>query len=148
MALARRVRKAVVNIANGEPTSYDALDSYCAIASHFFVSVAKRYGYKLDIVEGVAFERYDYDFEIDTNHCWVQYQGKIIDLTATQFGVRANIHIVNDTNKKYHAVRKNQTVIDSLKHHWPKCQTLYDNQIRNQYKTARRKVVTAMETFA
>lgn len=147
MMLARRVRKEAVIIANGnEYGDCNDLNSYCAITSHFFVSVARRYGYNLSLVEGVAFED---DMEDDfVNHCWVQYRGKIIDLTATQFDVESNIHIVNVTNKKYRAIRKNQSVINSLKNKWPSHQTLYGNQIRHKYKAARKKIVEAVQIAA
>ncbi len=156
MALARRVRKAVVHITNENSYGdYDDLDSCCAIASHFFVSIAKRYGYNLSLIEGIAFEDHMPDDTYDKNdkyqsinHCWVQYQGKIIDLTATQFANVAKIHIVKDTNKKYYAVRKNQSVINSFKNDWPKCQTLYDENIRAGYKVARKKIVVSMKIAA
>ena len=146
--LARRVRHEVIIIAYGECCRWDDLSEYCAIASHFLVSIAKRYGYKLNLIEGVAFEPCDYDFDIDTNHCWVQYKGKIIDLTATQFGVKTKIHVVDDTNKNYHTVKRNQAVIKSMKNDWPREQTPYSNSNKRSLAKASEKIIEALEKIA
>ena len=71
------------------------LECFCAIASFFFTMVGRKFGYKLTLVEGIAFDSQvkalqngeQSDDDADSNHCWVEYDGKIIDLTATQFFV-------------------------------------------------------------
>jgi len=102
------------------------LSCYCAIASFFLVMVGKKFGYKLTLVEGVAFEEVDDLFEepdIDdlreqVNHCWVEYEGKIIDLTATQFAPVKKVHIVDTCDENYWATDRDAVVRKSLKADW------------------------------
>lgn len=91
------------------------LECYCAIGSYFLCMVARKFGYHLTLIEGVA---YDQSSPNDTNHCWVQYQGKVIDITATQFGYTSKVRIVNIANKDYTVVRANNNARQSLRAGW------------------------------
>jgi len=42
-----------------------------------------------------------YGFYEETGHCWLEYRDVIIDITATQFGVRRKVFITHCLNKRY-----------------------------------------------
>lgn len=91
----------------------DDLSCWCGISSYFLVMVGRKFGYHLSLVEGIAFNGgWDPD---QPNHCWVEYQGKIIDITATQFADVNKIHIVEKDDQNYDCVRRNNAARKSLK---------------------------------
>lgn len=92
-------------------STYD-LGCYCAISSYLLCLVAKKFGYHLILVEGVAFD----DFP-DPNHCWAQYKNTIIDITATQFGCSDKVHVTGIGDKKYKVIRR-LTKTRKMKHEW------------------------------
>ncbi len=110
------------------------LSCYCAIASFFLVMVGKKLGYKLTLVEGVAFEEIDDLFEepdiedlrAQVNHCWVEHSGKIIDLSAMQFNPDLDrVHIVDTCDEEYWATDYDAKVRKNLKKSWPDEQSPY-----------------------
>lgn len=113
--------------------SHEDLSCYCAIASYFLIMVGRKLGYKMSIVEGVAFEDcFDEDDELSClrqlmNHCWVEYDGKIIDLSAKQFDMNLKkVHVVNIGDKDYLPVDRNNKVRKNLKSgDWPSDQSPY-----------------------
>ncbi len=110
--------------------SGDDLSCYCGIASYFLVMMGRKFGYNLTLVEGVAFEYVDDEETIEdlrdqTNHCWVEYKGMIIDLTATQFALVKKVHIVGAADEKYWPTDRNNTVRKNLKADWPDDQSPY-----------------------
>jgi len=100
------------HIAGGDPKD---LLGYCAISSYLLCLVARKFGYRLTLVEGVAFDEYDSDY---INHCWVQYKKIIIDITATQFGCSNKVHITNTFDKDYNAVTRATKTRKNLRHYW------------------------------
>lgn len=78
---------------------YRDLGCFCAISSYFLKILAKKFGYRLALVEGHAFPYTPLDHDdldgVDINHCWNVYNGiKIIDITATQFaGQYKSVHL-------------------------------------------------------
>ncbi len=110
------------------------LSCYCAIASFFLVMMGRKFGYYLTLVEGVAFEKVDNVFEEpdindlreQTNHCWVEYKGKIIDLSAMQFNSDLDrVHIVDACDEDYWPTDRNNAVRQSMKAEWPREQSPY-----------------------
>lgn len=110
------------------------LSCYCAIASFFLVMVGKKLGYKLTLVEGVAFEEIDDLFEepeiedlrAQVNHCWVEYDGKIIDLSAMQFDPNLDrVHIVDTCDEEYWATDYDSKARKNMKKSWPNEQSPY-----------------------
>ena len=121
---------------NNEAYLADDLECYCAIASYFLVMVGRRLGYNLALVEGVAFDE-DVDAlqngeepqcygEDASNHCWVEYNGEIIDLTAKQFnrGLK-KVHIVDDDDENYWRLHRHNAARKRLKVEWSDEQTPY-----------------------
>lgn len=110
------------------------LECFCGIASFFLVMVAKKLGFKLSLIEGMAFNEWLINRlqtgcidnqGLDGNHCWVEHNGKIIDITATQFGIRQKVHIVDIGDDNYWVIDRNSTVRRSFKHEWPEDQNPY-----------------------
>ena len=70
------------------------LECYCAIGSKILKLLEEKYGYDVTFVQG----QYGSDF-ITTpgylNHCWTEYNSRIIDVTATQFGIKEKVHIIS-----------------------------------------------------
>lgn len=89
------------------------LGCYCAISSYFLCLVARKFGFYLTLVEGVAFADYP-----EANHCWTQYKKTIIDITATQFGCSDKVHVVKIGNKKYKVIRRLTKTRKNFKHDW------------------------------
>lgn len=113
--------------------NYDGLACLCAISSYFLAMVGRQFGYHLTLVEGLAFDEYIEDLlwddeccePPDVNHCWVEYKGKIIDLTATQFddSVR-KVHIVDADSENYWPINRHNEARRRLKT-WPDDQSPY-----------------------
>ena len=110
-----------------------AVHDICAIASYFLIMVGRKLGYKMTLVEGVAFEDcFDEDDGLSClrqlmNHCWVEYDGKIIDLSAKQFDMDLKrVHVVDIGDKDYVPVDRNNVVRKNLKSgDWPSDQSPY-----------------------
>lgn len=113
----------------------EGLDCFCAIATDLFVKVSRELGFNLDFVEGFFGDRDPFP-----NHCWAHYQGKIIDLTATQFGKKEKVYVVNVDNDEYRYTAWNEEAYEALRQ-WPKDQSpfAYSDEIttmaRNVLKT-------------
>lgn len=101
--LAHKVRVAVEELANGLEPSWmivkEDLAGMCAVASRALCTVLRNHGYKAKFVLA------QYCFG---SHCWVELDGWIIDITATQFGSNyPPVHIVgissynNSTSERY-----------------------------------------------
>jgi hypothetical protein len=70
------------------------LDSMCAIASYALVKALHKHGYKS--AKLVVFE------DENEGHCWVEYNGYVYDVTATQFDMRRpGVFIVRTTHDEY-----------------------------------------------
>ena len=111
---------------------YKTLECYCAIASTTLFFCLKKLGYKPKLIDGVYWDEYNYgDVEthekeiahltpIDTNHCWVEIDDTIIDLTETQFEQecpKVSVHKVNRAKRYVYRIsntRSYKTIRD-----WP-----------------------------
>lgn len=114
------------------------LDCCCAIASYFFTIIARRLGHKAIIVEGLAFDEWTVRnfrkdpiyLKISPNHCWVECDGLLYDITATQFQkTLPNVYIINidsdEYRKTYWPMHRYTKVYQQLRLYWPRCQTPY-----------------------
>jgi len=70
----------------------DDLDMMCGIASFTLEELLRRRGFKAKIIVGLYTGCY---------HCWVEWRGWIIDITATQYGIKEGVHIVNSGDGSY-----------------------------------------------
>ena len=59
----------------------------CAVASHTLQKVLARNSISSRLVSGFFDEFEDWETGVDDeNHCWLETHGKVLDITATQFG--------------------------------------------------------------
>ena len=94
--LAKRARARMEKIF---PNS-DDLSCYCGVASLYLAKCAKELGYsKVNFVMGIYCDSHYRVFE--PNHCWCEIDNYIIDITATQFGIKKKVSITNTKNKDY-----------------------------------------------
>jgi hypothetical protein len=73
------------------------MDEYCAIASYKLFEELKRANYSPELVVG--------EFP-EFGHCWIELDGKVIDITATQFLNSFPEILVEDVNKYLHVMNK------------------------------------------
>lgn len=140
--LAEAARSEMESFANEHEDIGDPVDlgCYCAIASYFLKILARKFGYNLTLVEGIAFEDVDpEDIPDDSvNHCWTAIDGKVVDITATQFGSDRKVHIANVGDGNYFVVKENrQTGPQRLKtifKAWPNDQSplLFINELKRR----------------
>ncbi len=103
------------------------LSCYCAIASAYLCSRLRRLGYRSCFFVLGEYNGHD--------HCWVELDGRIIDITATQFkGITRVVYIPDteisrrDYRKRYHG----RAAIKQLKR-WPREQVAFLNIKRKWY---------------
>jgi hypothetical protein len=110
------------------------LGCWCAISSMILSMKLKENGINSTLVEGA----YDYRGSVkellsapiaknsDVNHTWLEVNGKILDITATQFRNRKDVPpkvLISDyKNSKYIPVVKGKKVLENFKY-WPKDQS-------------------------
>jgi len=87
------------NFVNG-PT----LCGYCGVGSIHIQNLAKTLGINVDLCQGV----YQSDGH-RSGHCWIEYDGKIIDVTGTQFykDICSPIHVTSTYDDAYVIITKN-----------------------------------------
>jgi hypothetical protein len=86
----------------------------CCIASYMLWKALKKLGEDPDLVFG---------YYEDSEHCWVELKGKVIDLTATQFDLTHEVYITSyNKNTGYQPEKCNRSVLDEL-HKWPEDQS-------------------------
>ena len=92
------------------------LSCYCAIGSRILHLLAEKNGYELEFIQGYFGDVFDSDRKLTSssiNHCWLEYKGHVVDITATQFGIQAPVHVVSRRNTdQYHPVL-NHTKFDA-----------------------------------
>lgn len=97
---------------------HDNLEGACAIASYTLWRAYAKFDIKSDLVE-------------NDDHCWVELQGYVVDLTATQFSLRKDFPKVFMTRAgKYcghynysNPLYRNSEALDQLIHAWWKPQS-------------------------
>lgn len=92
--IAQKVRKKCEKYVKGLENSIygETLSCLCAVASKALQNELVEAGYNTKLVYGNAFG--------DT-HCWVELDGKIYDITATQFGVEEKVYVTDVNDEDY-----------------------------------------------
>ncbi len=88
--------------------SIEELDGACGYASYGLYKVLPA----SEIVKG-TYDGWD--------HIWVEFDNKIVDVTATQFGVYSKVYIIKKTGnraKKYNSTARGADVIKELIFDW------------------------------
>lgn len=93
--IGERVRSSVCDWAHRHPQNNNAfsardLAGCCAIASYALCKALSAKGFKPEFVCGVESSW--------GSHCWVECKNYIVDITATQFGIKTPVHIVKIKN--------------------------------------------------
>ena len=103
------------------------LTGACAIGSFLVWKLLQEY--KPTLVVGDA---------PDMGHCWVKVRGKVVDVTATQFGDYPPVLVLPiqkysklDFVKQFSTKLINEKGLENLKEEWPKFQTpwTYSNEV-------------------
>ena len=74
------------------------LGCMCAIASMTLAKVLRKFGYRVNVVNGKFRDNYAFNNNVGYDHCWVEYGTNIIDITATQFQIKDEIFICKAGN--------------------------------------------------
>lgn len=101
ISIATTARQLTEIFAKDHPEIGDSqdLECFCAIGSKILKLLAKKYDYDVTFVQG----QYGSVFYKDhLNHCWTEYNSRIIDITATQFGIKDPIHIIEKSVATYY----------------------------------------------
>ena len=69
----------------------------CAVSSYTLHKKLNRLGFKSKFVQG--------HYRM-MEHCWVEIDNLIIDITATQFGIKEKVYITRTNDKNYQPTRK------------------------------------------
>lgn len=80
-----------------------SLDCMCAIASYALYMELQKKGIDTQFIEGTWHE--DSTDRWGYNHCWIEWHQYIIDITATQFGVRRRVCINQNRDNTYKGKR-------------------------------------------
>lgn len=113
-------------MADKHPLHYDkTLGRMCAISSWFVSYKLKEMGYDAKMIDGY----YGGDkMHKGYSHCWSVLNGKIIDLTYTQFNTNASSIYIPRNSKHYEIYREVKTVKDMQL--WPMEQKPYKKLVR------------------
>jgi hypothetical protein len=128
ISLAHKVRKDIEALAKYKKKHPYRLDSMCAIASYHLLQKCKKVGVFPTFTTGhfSIYEEDSLEAQCHCNHCWIEFYGKIIDITATQFsepGLRFDdVYITNTKDKMYNAIFYNKDAFDNLRL-WPEEQS-------------------------
>jgi hypothetical protein len=79
-----------------DPEDKQELGGRCHLASRVLYKEARKSGLKVKMCTGW----FENDFSAG-GHCWIEFEGKIIDITATQFGIKDKIFITDVNDSRY-----------------------------------------------
>ena len=74
------------------------LSCMCGIASYALREAIKRIGIRIKLIYGF--------YGNSSGHCWLNIEDKIIDITATQFGVSRKVFVTSISNAKYDRLKE------------------------------------------
>jgi len=121
--IATDIRKKAYNFAMSDASKEydfhheDNLSCMCAVASYALYKDLLKKGYNSDTVKFV-----EGDFEDEyCGHCWIEIEGFIVDVTATQFGIENEIYITK-IGKDRRYIKERET---DLMPNWHMKQTPY-----------------------
>jgi len=114
---------------------------------------------KITLVEGQAFnsaiadyyaihEQGDQPDVLGADHCWVEYDGFVFDITATQFRETAKVFVVkigsSEYRKLFWPLHTNTSAVREMKHRWPKEQSpfTYMSDLRKRADKLALKLIT------
>lgn len=89
----------------------------CGVASMHLLNLANKRGFNPTFVSGF-FAGPKNIISKSGGHCWIEYDGHIIDVTATQFCRSYNqIHVVRNDNKRYQGNFRTRDLTKAINNH-------------------------------
>lgn len=95
------VREEMEDFVSGRSAFSHKLMGACGISSWVLDRVCKRLGIKSTFVMGHWHKLGEHGPDPWNNHCWVQVDDKIYDVTATQFEVADRVHVTDASDVRY-----------------------------------------------
>lgn len=83
------------------------LHGVCGTASVHLMRLARREGIRVKLCYGL-FQKKHWQ-----SHCWIEYDGKCYDITATQFGIWDTVYISNPKNHQIY--EKHSTLKEAMR---------------------------------
>lgn len=125
--IAKKVRKAVEKLAKSDNYySFDKnLKCACALASYFLSKELNKNKIKSKVVWGNFIKG-----KKNYSHCWVVVKNQIVDITATQFGIKHKVYITDIDSEQYYPVLEGKIAVKSLKD-WNPEQNPFNYSIRD-----------------
>jgi hypothetical protein len=107
----------------------DGMAGYCGLGAVLLYRVAAIHNIKTDFVLGT--------FKTPTRkrktsgHCWVEFGDHIIDVTASQFGMKPRVYVSDIGDDRYYFIAKNDNAIVAIENNWPDDQkpSMYANDV-------------------
>lgn len=145
---AKMLREEMENLVYQLPLAFDASDlcGACGISSYVLARVLRRLGVRCDLVMGYYDPNGEKAYGIDNeNHCWVEIPSKryIVDVTATQFGIRSGVHIA-PSGFPYIPNRRNKSAIKELENWDQQSHIWYESRLHELEE----RIVQAFRTQA
>lgn len=104
----------------------DDLGGACNSASKALVLLMRKNGYRPQFILGEFFSRLEKPGEVvffGDSHCWVEWHNLIIDVTATQFGIKKAVFVTDAHDPRY----RNGKRVDIVSFHEQKQILKYSN---------------------
>lgn len=86
------------------------LAGYCCIASRHLLALAQSYDIDVSFLCGWFIKK-----EKKAGHCWIERDGFIIDLTATQFGINKKVYVTESSNPNYCKFAEGNAAIENTR---------------------------------
>src|SRR5277367_897508 len=125
ITLAKFARKRIETLSKVEKGP-PHLQGYCGIASRYLELLGKRENIFPDFIVGHfrSFNRILDEYSWRAGHCWIEYDGYIIDLTATQFrnvitkverDFSKKVYISRNTNPHYYKEASGEDAVNKVR---------------------------------
>jgi len=119
--IARQRIEILARIENGPPH----LQGYCGVAAQYIRLLAQRQGIHPDFVVGHfrSYNRILDEYHWRSGHAWVEFDGHIIDITATQFrnvvskidrDLSVKVYVCRSTNPHYFKEFSNEDALEKM----------------------------------
>lgn len=123
---ALKVRFEMENFATNNRTIGNpvTLSCYCAIASYSLNQTLKKLKFDSHFITGLYLDPKD---ESKSYHCWVELDNHVVDITATQFGIKDRVNIVSSNSEDYAEDLRNRQATRYINENWICNQTIKHN---------------------
>ena len=95
----------------------NGMAGYCAVGSLLLHRVAEIHSIKTNFILGV-FKQTPHSKK-KSGHCWLEFEDNILDITASQFGIKNRIFVTKLNDLRYKVIVKNDLAVFAVEKHWP-----------------------------